>query len=588
MASPPGVLSSEPYDVEKRAAEDKTPVHVVNEGADAKSESDDSSTHAQGVKRVEAITAVWSKKALWSTFALLWLVSFVAAMLGAVEGALSPYITSSFDQHGLLAVISIAARIIGGVVTLSIGKIIDIRGRMEGFIGALLLITVGMIMKATCQNVETYAAAQVFYWVGNVALGFIIEVFVADITSLRNRMIIFTINSTPNLCTTFAGPVIAELFYYRANFRWAFAAFLIILLVFSAPVVGVLYFHERKAKKLGLIRPKSGRTRLESAKFYIIDFDVLGAILITAGFTLITLPFSLVSSATHSWESASIIVMIVMGVVSLVAFGVWEKYFAPVQFFPFELLKDRTVLGAAMTYFIVFLSTFVWDAYYGSYLQVVNDLSISISNYVLNAYSLTSYFTGPFIALFIRYNGHVKWPAMAAIPIYILGTALIIHFRVPGADVGYLTMCQVFVGFSTGMLTTMSQLALMASVGHENVAVAIAIYGLFGAVGSSIGYAIAGGIWTNILPRKLAEFLPDSVSKEQAAAIYGDITLQMAEPIGTPIRDAVIAAYGVVMRLMVIVGASLIPLLIAAVLIWKNINVKKLQTGEKRKQGNIF
>lgn len=194
-------------------------------------------------------------------------------MLGSIEGALSPYITSSFDQHGLLAVINIAARIIGGVVTLSIGKLIDIRGRMEGFIGALLLITVGMIMKALCQNVETYAAAQVFYWVGNVALGFIIQVFVADITSLRNRMIIFTINSTPNLCTTFAGPVIAELFYYKANFRWAFASFLIILLVFSAPVVGVMWYHERKAKKLGLIRPESGRSRLESAKYYIIDFD---------------------------------------------------------------------------------------------------------------------------------------------------------------------------------------------------------------------------------------------------------------------------------------------------------------------------
>lgn len=84
---------------------------------------------------------------------------------------------------------------------------------------------------------------------------------------------------------------------------------------------------------------------------------VVGALLITAGFTLLTLPFSLVSSAANSWQSASIIVMLVMGVVSLVAFGVWEKYFARVQFFPFELLKDRTVLGAAMTYFIVFMTT---------------------------------------------------------------------------------------------------------------------------------------------------------------------------------------------------------------------------------------
>lgn len=41
----------------------------------------------------------------------------------------------------------------------------------------------------------------------------------------------------------------------------------------------------------------------------------------------------------------------------------------------------------------------VWDTYYGSYLQVVNNLSITYANYVLNAYSLTSYFTGPFVAL---------------------------------------------------------------------------------------------------------------------------------------------------------------------------------------------
>lgn len=71
MASPAGVVSSEPYDMEKRAAEYKAPpTHEVHEGADGKSESDGNSTHAQGVKRVEAITAVWSKKALWSTFVL--------------------------------------------------------------------------------------------------------------------------------------------------------------------------------------------------------------------------------------------------------------------------------------------------------------------------------------------------------------------------------------------------------------------------------------------------------------------------------------------------------------------------------------
>ena len=194
-------------------------------------------------------------------------------MVGSIEGALSPYITSSFSKHGLLAVISIAARIIGGVVTLSVAKIIDLRGRMEGFIGALCLIIIGMIMKATCTNVEMYAAAQVFWWVGKVSLSFIIDVFVADITTLRNRMIIFTLNATPNICTTFAGPKISEIFLYQLNFRWAFGAFLIILVIVSLPVLAILYIHEQKAKKVGVIREKSGRTTLQSLKHYAIEFD---------------------------------------------------------------------------------------------------------------------------------------------------------------------------------------------------------------------------------------------------------------------------------------------------------------------------
>ena len=148
-------------------------------------------------------------------------------------------------------------------------------------------------------------------------------------------------------------------------------------------------------------------------------------------------------------------------------------------------------------------------------------------------------------------------------------------------------MCQVLVGFSTGMLTTMSQLAIMASVRHQDVAVSIAIWGLFGSVGSSVGFAIAGGMWTNILPEKLYEFLPED-AKGNATAIYGDIELQMADPIGTPVRDAVISAYGDVMRKMAITGACLIPVIIVSVGIWRNINVKKLEGLEKRKRGTVF
>ena len=40
-----------------------------------------------------------------------------------------------------------------------------------------------------------------------------------------------------------------------------------------------------------------------------------------------------------------------------------------------------------------------WDAYYSSYLQVVHNLSITTSGYVLNTFSLASSFISPFIGL---------------------------------------------------------------------------------------------------------------------------------------------------------------------------------------------
>ncbi|KAI1778817.1 hypothetical protein F4818DRAFT_402529 [Hypoxylon cercidicola] len=136
-------------------------------------------------------------------------------------------------------------------------------------------------------------------------------------------------------------------------------------------------------------------------------------------------------------------------------------------------------------------------------------------------------------------------------------------------------MCQILIGFSVDMIGQMAELTAMASVRYQDVAVALAIYGLSSSVGSSVGYAIAGGLWTNILPAKLYEYLPED-SKNMTAAIYGDIKKQMA---GTPIRDAVIAAYADVMRKRGIVGSALIPLTIICVVVWRNINVKKLEAG---------
>ena len=172
------------------------------------------------------------------------------AMISSIQYALAPYITSDFSQHGLLSVINVASRVIAGVAVLAIAKIIDIRGRLEGFIGAIFLIEIGMIIKAVSRNVETYAAGEVFFWLGQSAVNFTLDVFVADITTLRNRMIMFTLNSTPFIITSFAGGPIATLFLEKSHFRWAFGSFCFILIGFSLPVIFIMWKYQRKAEKI--------------------------------------------------------------------------------------------------------------------------------------------------------------------------------------------------------------------------------------------------------------------------------------------------------------------------------------------------
>lgn len=208
------------------------------------------------------------------TICSLYLVSFVDMIIVSVQTNLNPYVTSAFSQHGLLATTSIVASILGGTSSLAMAKLIDIWGRVEGFLFALLLIVIGLIMKATCQNVATYAAAHTLYWTGHLNLIYVIDVVISDMTSLRNRMIMITLNGTPTIASTFAGPAIAELFYTQSNFRWAFGAFCIILVGFCLPTALVLLLNQRKAARLGVLSEKThSRTWFQSVKHYFIEFD---------------------------------------------------------------------------------------------------------------------------------------------------------------------------------------------------------------------------------------------------------------------------------------------------------------------------
>ena len=137
-----------------------------------------------------------------------------------------------------------------------------------------VLVIVGMVLKATTTSVEMYAAAHTIYWVGHLGLIYVISIMLADMTTLRNRLILFGIQQTPLIASTFAGPAIADLFYTNANFRWAFGAFCIILAAFCLPVAAAFAIGKRRAVRQGLYPPRDAtRSGWPSLKHYLVEFD---------------------------------------------------------------------------------------------------------------------------------------------------------------------------------------------------------------------------------------------------------------------------------------------------------------------------
>lgn len=165
-----------------------------------------------GIQNIEAITISWSRVALWTAFTMIWLVYFVQGLVSGISSTLIPYVTSDFAMHSLTPTTSVISSVVGGVSNLIIAKFLDIFGRPHGFLLCAILATIGLIMSAACNYVEAYAASQVFYTVGINGVGFSLSVFIADITTLKNRGLVQSLCASANIITAWLGGPISTAF----------------------------------------------------------------------------------------------------------------------------------------------------------------------------------------------------------------------------------------------------------------------------------------------------------------------------------------------------------------------------------------
>ncbi|KAJ5188612.1 Major facilitator superfamily domain general substrate transporter [Penicillium cf. griseofulvum] len=538
-----------------------------------------SANAADGVRKAEAVALVWSKKAVFATYAWIWVCFFMLALHSSIGSNVLYYAYSNFQNASQVSTATILASIVGGVLKLPIGKILTLWGRAEGLIIFTGVYILGIIILAACNNANTYAAGYVLYWVGYDAIYIILDIFIADTSGMRNRAFAFAFASTPFICTSFTGPLAATHFLKTSNWRWAYGSFAIIMPFVFLPLAGVFKFYEKKARKMGVLqRPVSGRTTMQSILHYLHEFDIIGAFILMAAFILFLLPFSLANYGRAQYGEAAFIAPLVIGFFLFFAFAAWEKWVAHAHFIPYQLFKDRTVFGACSLSAILYFSFYSWDLYYYYFVMVVYNFDVTTTGYMTAIYTVGSCFWSPIFGLWIRYVKEFKYTCLFfALPLMALGAGLMIHFRGSGSDIGYVIMCQIFIAFAGGMMVIGEQMAVMCASDREGIPMMISLVSLFSNLGGAIGYAVSAAIYANTFPQGLREALPER-AKDQWATIYaGGYVAQMKYLPGTEERDAINFAYGYSQKYGCIAATAILVLAVPCIGMWKHYRVDKEQ-----------
>lgn len=534
---------------------------------------------ALGIQKAEAAALVWPKWAVYLTLGWIWVCYFMLALQQGMTNTFNVSAYSDFQSSPKLTTAAVVSSIVGGIIKLPIAKLLNLWGRAEAFLFFVGIYELGMIILASCNGPDAYAAGYVLYWIGYDALYLIMDVFVADTTGLRNRAFAFAFVGTPFICTAFTAPLAAANFIETSTWRWGYGAFVIVMFAVFAPLAVIFKLYTLKAEKLGIYkREPSGRTTLQSLVHYFHEFDIVGCIILMLAFLLFLLPFNLASYSLTAYKSAKFIAMVVVGILLFPAFYVWERYFARTHFLRWELFKNRTVAGACVLAATLYFSFYCWDLYYQSFVLVVYNLDLSMSGYMTEIYNVGSTFWGVVFGIWVRYTRHFKYTALFfGLPLMFLGAGLMIHFRSSDQGIGYLVMCGIFIAFGGGTLVISEDMAVMAAADRDGVPMMLSLISLSSSIGGAIGYAVTGAIYDGTFPQALEKNLPDYI-KANATIIYnGGYTLQKTYPVGSDVRNAIDSAWGTYEKQACIASTAVLVLAIPAIAVWKNYNVDRKQ-----------
>jgi EmrB/QacA subfamily drug resistance transporter len=419
-------------------------------------------------------------------FSALILGMFLAALDGTVVSTALPTIVGDLGGASHISWVVTAYLLASTASTPLWGKLGDLFGRKPLFQAAIVIFIIGSLMAGFSQTMLQLVLLRAVQGLGSGGLMVGASAIIGDIVSPRDRgRYSAVITATFGVSTVF-GPMIGGFFTQYLSWRWAFFINLPVGLI--ALVVTTV--------ALPLIRNDLRRS-----------IDILGSALI-AGASICVVLFASLGGVSIRWASFTSIALILGGIALGVVFFWWERRATepviPPRLFHNKVFNSTGAIGFVAGFAMLGAMTFL-----PQYFQLVKGISpISSGFYMLPM--MLGMFTGSIVAgqTVARWGRYKPFPVLG-MALTTIGAALLGIGIAPGSSELTLGFFMLLFGAGNGMTMQVLVVAVQNAVDYEDLGTATASTNFFRSIGSSIGVAVFGAIYANLLPKRLHEQLPN-------------------------------------------------------------------------------
>ena len=454
---------------------------------------------------------------------------FLAALDVTIVATALPTISSHFHSNSGYTWIGTAYLLANAASTPSWGKFSDIWGRKPILLCASTIFFIGSLLAGVSVNIGMLIAARVIQGIGGGGLIILVNICISDLFSMRNRGIYFAMVGMVWALASSIGPVLGGVFTEKVSWRWCFY------------INCEYYLPHAKIQANFLVVPITGTVtillflflRLDNPRTPVWDglkaVDWAGSLTIVGGTLMVLLGLEF-GGVTHPWDSATVICLIVFGVVTASLFALNEWKFARYPVMPlriFNNVSNVASLGVCFCHGFVFISA---TYYLPLYFQAVLGATPLLSGVYLLPFALALSFVSVLTGIFIKKTGHYLPPIWFGLFVMTLGFGLLIDLPVDRSW-AKIILFQIVAGMGVGPNFQAPLIALQSKVNPRDIATATATFGFIRSLATGIGVVIGGVVFQNEMQKRypslvtsLGRPLANELSGGSASASVGIVT----------------------------------------------------------------